>query len=266
MEVTLSQLLPGIDGIYVGGENVILPWGIEFAGRSFFYTLNEVSHNVETCQTGVEKRGDRRWLISSRVISGDGVVVNTKLIEEVKTDRVYRAAILTTEKLEWVTGLAMRYQFKNPPYTKANIGGKDVPIDGKGIFHMCETSEVILDGTEGRVSIRYLDKRVPSAMRRYVYVRSLPGVLIVHLRVLPDLKMENTRRIFRISRKLETWDIFDFRRLLLDPLLQINFLWRFFWHRCEKHPRWKFITAYGLYPLHPDDKIEIRAVAEFKWN
>lgn len=241
---------------------MIHEWGVEFAGRHYFYSMNGNKHGVFDHSFRVQTLSDTEWVTIAQ-FNADGVGFAIELVEKLIDNKIIRTVTLQSDDDIEITGLALRFQFRSDTYPQAFIHNKSLMHENSSRFNMFETNFVQLRGFSS-VETNYEVVEAPSGFNQFSYARDLSDRWIVHHRLLPNPDNPSTRRLVRVSDKLN-FKIFryDFQTFV-TWLVRSNFFWKILWHQSERSSKIKIpINAYGLYSLKKGIKIKMQSTTVF---
>lgn len=252
-----------IEKLEVDGENIIMPWGIEFGDSSSFFSLtdggwrnNQKVLRQEITATSIFARRE--------VMMSEGRFI-LEYQEILQKNVVKRMATLIALEDSYLMDFVIRYRFIRELFDQGEISGQTILHKNSNIYYQYPVSHVTLVG--GRlVHIQLTSSATISKTNPYMYIRDYKNEWIVHARILPT---EFCREIVKLNT---LW----FNRALPDPvghfLLDIPYLKNAIWYRSERapYPKWHVIgkvfkpVAYGLFMLQKGKKIYIESSMELK--
>jgi hypothetical protein len=174
-----------IDELRTDGRNVILPWGIETADSSGFFSLErtigyrhtreaEEFRADETCSRGtiVARMPEGRWEL--------------RLDDRIEGDRtVRRSAVLTSLEDTVLMDFVMRFRFRKECFASAEIAGRRLQHRASDVYHQYPVRAARLNGGDLSVHVEIEGARHPDAFEPQLYVRDHANEWVVHARMIP---------------------------------------------------------------------------------
>lgn len=213
----------------IGGKNAILPWGIETADSSSFFSLEDgvgYRYQLEDFSHVIHESGANTSLIS-KMKQGRWKLECT---DQIATRSVLRTAILTCLDDSVFMDYVMRFRFKKEHFHSATINGQTYTHKNTNIYNQHPVDHVSLDGIT-KLTVRIRDKKCPDSFVPMMYVRDRGDEWIVHARMIPRngtfdvIKMCNR---YMGTRPLPQWIT---KLLLIIPSIKEKL-----WYRGERSP------------------------------
>ena len=220
-----------ISELYYGNDNIILPWGVETADSSAFFSLEK----------GVGWRHKRveetyRWddmvyraNVTTKMKEGLWrLEVNDSIDEGGCLER--RCEIECLEDSIFMD-FVMRFRFRKVFFEYAEIAGNRYSHKNTNVYYQFPVDRVHLKGHSFGVEIRIKDALVPEQMTPCMYVRDHGDEWVVHARMLPTVPCKNVIKLcnrWTGTRPLPQW--------LSDILLASTKLKAALWYRSELSP------------------------------
>ncbi|MRS01739.1 hypothetical protein EG832_00690 [bacterium] len=220
-----------ISELYLGNENLILPWGVETADSSAFFSLEQgvgwrhsrIDENYQWDDreyrarvTTKMKEGLWRLDVQDQVVGGDSLVRRCEI--ECLEDSVF---------MDFV----MRFRFRKNFFEYAEIAGNRYVHNNTNIYYQFPVSSVYLKGHGFGVEIRINDALVPEQMTSCMYVRDYKDEWVVHARMLPTKPYKNVIKL--CNRWTGTRPLPQF---LSNMLLTSKSVKSALWYRSEHSP------------------------------
>lgn len=166
------------------GQNVILPWGIEFADDDSFFSLEKgIGHRIEVLNESY-KIEDNIYSYEQKIKLHTGVVeIHGR--DVIGKDKIYRKINLVAVDNVKLLDFVMRFRFIKDGFEIASISGDKILHKDTNKYYQYECKDVNLNGAAGNVKICIIDQKIISDMRQCMYVRDHKGEWVVHARMLP---------------------------------------------------------------------------------
>ena len=219
-----------ISELFVRGENIIYPWGIETADSSAFFSLQEgcgyryrvLSEEYHYSETHYEAQLDiemqeGKW----NLILKDEILSPTKIV---------RTALLTCLEDSYFMDFVMRFRFKKEFFPYARIAEEKISHHCTNIYYQHPVREAYLKGKYG-VAISIQECKVFEKMAPYMYVRDAEKEWVVHARMLPQVSDKEVIKLcnwWAKTRPLPQW--------ISQPLLACSPIRKALWYRGERKP------------------------------
>jgi len=239
----------------VNGQNVIFPWGVEFADSSAFYSLEDgIGYRYELVEHQVSI-DSLSYKVNQIVRMREGLV-RLKLEETLTSPRELRR-ICTLTCLEDTTlmDFVMRYRFQHSSFPMGYIGGRELLFTGSNIYHQYKVNVASVGNSDFSISVKIAEKSVPSCMTGKMYLRDCDNAWILHARMLPiswDKEVIKLCSKWFGTRPLPQW--------VSVPLLKILLIRKALWYRGERLPyrNW-FISLFApnAFPMLTLNKGEV---------
>jgi hypothetical protein len=176
-----------LQSLYLDGQQIIRPWGIETADACAFFSLetggwgNQILVREMTCS---DTRLD--GLVTVRMAEGLWAATLADIVSGRSIERQLRYLALEDT---WAMDVVMRFVFPRFVVHQAEIADQRIAWDGTNYYHQYATNQVLLYLDKYKLRIRLTDSYYPSDWRLYMYVRCSPreDAWIVHIRLLPAI-------------------------------------------------------------------------------
>lgn len=221
---TISQL-------DVAGENLILPWGIETADSSAFYSLDPAVGYRYQIEQESYLHDQQHNSAEVRVKMKDGrfsLKTNDQLMDQ---RTVRRTAKLTAIDPTLLMDFVVRYRFQKKHFSVAEINGQRFSHTRSNIYHQFQTHHVTLHGPQHTAVITLHDARTPASFSPVMYVRDATNEWVVHVRLLPaqwDTEVIKLCNFWYRTRSVP--------QFVSRPILRSTLAKRALWYRGERAP------------------------------
>ena len=212
-------------------EAFTLPWGIETADTSGFFSLEKgVGYRHKRIKENhKELEGDSRFV--TQVEMPDGVWLLT-IEDSIKSEKVIvRTAYLEALEDTLLMDFVMRFRFKKKYFESAEIAGNMLVHRASDVYHQYPVRSAQLNGSKFSVNIIIENSIDSEVMSPNLYVRDHADEWVVHARMIP-LKIEKV-----VVKICNSWAK---TRALPDsisrPILGIPGVRNFLWYRNERKP------------------------------
>ena len=231
----------------LGGDNVIRPWGVEFADSSAFYSLEDgFGYRYDLLEHHERTEGSRHKV--SQVIRMKEGFVRLELDERLETPRSFRRScrlicLETTVLMDFV----LRFRFEATLFPLGSIAGRTFPYAGSCVYHQFPVDSAAVGNDKFSLRVSVVNKTVPSSMGGNVYLRDGDGAWVLHMRMLPvawDKEVIKLCSKWFGTRPLPQWAS---RSLLKVPGLKATLWYR--GERCPYRNRVAAIFSPNAYPM-----------------
>lgn len=220
-----------ISHLCLGEDNLILPWGVETADSSAFFSLEK---GVGWRHQRIEE--DYRWdeksyhaSVTTRMKEGFWRLdVNDRIEEDGLLER--RCEIECLEASVFMD-FVMRFRFRKAFFEYVEIAGNRYFHNNTNVYYQFPTDRIHLKGHGFEVNIGIKDSLVPEQMAPCMYVRDQKEEWVVHARMLPLVPCKNIIKLcnrWTGTRPLYQW--------LSDVILLNERLKSSLWYRSERSP------------------------------
>jgi hypothetical protein len=231
----------------VGGQNVILPWGVEFADSSAFYSLEEgVGYRYDLLEH--QESFEHLSHTIHQVIQMREGLVRLKLRELLDGPReLRRTCTLTCLEDTTLMDFVLRYRFSASEFPKGYIAGRVLPFVGSCVYHQYAVDSAAIGNDEYSIRIQITGKKVPTCMLGHTYLRDSENAWVLHIRMLPikwDKEVVKLCSRWFGTRPLPQWANMT--------MLQIPWVKAALWYRGEQRPwgnRFACIFSPNAYPM-----------------
>ena len=229
------------------GENIIHPWGVEFADSSTFYSIEDGFGYRYTRLERRESSDSFSHEVVEVVRMREGLV-RMELSERLETPYELRR-VCTVTCLEETTlmDFVLRFRFVAVEFPQGYIAGEVLPFVGSCVYHQYPVETAAVGNDRYSIRVEVIEKVVPDCMKAYVYLRDGEDAWVLHVRMLPatwDKEVIKLCSRWFGTRPLPQW--------LSVPLLRIRQVRETLWYRGEKRP-WKnrlvCIFSPNAYPM-----------------
>lgn len=171
------------------GKQLILPWGVETADSSAFFSMEEgIGYRHEIiAKEEIRTKSSRKTRIQCRMQEGRW---SLEVDERIEGDTIVRRAWLTCLEDTWFLDFVLRFRFLKEHLSTAIIDGKRIPHLDSNIYHQHPVDHVELRGADLGASLHVVDKTHPASMTPLMYARDRGDEWIVHARFLPQAGRE----------------------------------------------------------------------------
>ncbi len=231
----------------VDGQNAILPWGVEFADSSAFYSLEDgVGYRYELLEEQATTRGDGRDLL--QIVRLREGMVRLELAERLEGPRAFRrTCTLTCLEDTTLMDFVLRYRFLASWFPRGYIAGRALPYAESRVHYQYPVEEASVGNDRFSVRVVAVGATVPARMRAHVYLRDGDGAWTLHLRMLPG---SWDREVIKLcSRWFGTRSL---PRIVSAPLLAVPLFREALWYRGERRPwrgRLARVFSPSAYPM-----------------
>ena len=174
-----------LEKLYLDGQQIIQPWGIETADARAFFSLENGGWSNQVLVREVNHNDVRLdALVAVRMAEGFWQADLTDAVSDRSVTRRLRYVALEDT---WAMDLVMRFAFPRLIVQRAEIAGHEIVWDGANYYHQYETDAVLLHLNETKLRVQLVDADYPSDWLQWMYVRCSPreDAWIVHIRLLP---------------------------------------------------------------------------------
>lgn len=214
----------------VNGEDIIMPWGIEFADSSAFFSLEDgFGYRYKLLEEHESVSASTRKVI--QVIRMQEGLVRLELSEWIDSPtEIRRTAQLTCLEDTTLMDFVMRFRFTGR-FRVGYINDQVIPYRNSHIYHQFPVDTAALGDDDYTIRVTVIDRLLPDSMRGFMYLRDGEGYWVLHVRMLPQVwdkeVIKLCTRWFQ-TKPIPTW--------LSRPLLSIPGVKRALWYRGERKP------------------------------
>jgi hypothetical protein len=248
-----------IEKLFVNGENIIQPWGVETADSSAFFSLEDgfgyrysvLHHSIEytdtTCSMKmVVSMKEGKWELTIE----DAIVDATKI-----SRRVHLLCLEDSYFMDFV----MRFRFSNAFFSKAYIADKVYTHKNTNIYYQYPVDTASLEGERYNVNITVKDSVCSPHMKPHMYVRDNDGEWVVHARMIPQQWQKEVIKLCNNWAKTR-----PLPQCISRPLLAIPSVREALWYRGERGP----FTGKVMRRIQPlaCPLVQMKAGEELMWD
>lgn len=248
-----------LDTFEVNGENIIMPFGIEFADSHSFFSLTGEGWGCEVEDVSSERSSNSVSTICNiRLHSGYFRLEYTDSFDE-KQNHIIRNAKLTALEDSYLLDFVIRYRFVENAFDAAYIDTHTVTHIHKNIYHQYPTDTVLLGNQHYRMQIQRLSYQ-GTGFRPVSYVRDAKEGWIVHMRLLPNVA---SKWIVKYNAR---WYDRALPQLLSFPLRMPGIRERIaYWaerkpHQLRRRTISRYISAYPLFHLKKGQQVSMESI------
>lgn len=235
-----------IKKLFVGEDNLVYAWGIEFADAKSFFSLEwdgwrtkKKVHEVHT------SRNAARALLSVDLLEGSFLVLDETRITG---NTIVREATLTAVEDSFLMDFVVRYRFTKRAFHHAYIGDRVLEHHNTNIYYQYPVTSAALYGEEFAVDVTMHDVEMAGIFSPFMYVRDWQDEWIVHCRLLPKVV---AREVVKLNAP---WYNRALPESLGNTLLRFPVFKKRFWYRAEKkrYAAWDIASRFfrpSAYPL-----------------
>ena len=175
-----------ISKLYVGGENIIYPWGFETADSSAFFSLEKgIGYRYEVLEEKYifDEKNYHADLIVKMKEGQWKLTCNDKIIND---NAIERKVELICLEDSYFMDFVIRFRFKKEFFDYVEIAGQRIFHKNTNVYHQYPTDHILLKGKKSNVKLSMLDSTVPSSMAPFMYARDKDNEWVVHVRMLPQ--------------------------------------------------------------------------------
>lgn len=219
-----------VSELFVDDENIILPWGVETADSSAFFSLEDGFGYRYKVLEETKEITERSYYAKMKVKMKEGAW-NLLVKEEMDSNVIRRRIEALTIEDSVFMDFVMRFRFKEDVFNSACIAGRIITHNNSNIYHQYPVSEVRLNGNKYSVIIKVEDSIVPDGFSPVMYVRDSKGEWVVHVRMFPktwDTEVIKLCSGFMGTQPLPNW--------IAKMLLKIPYVRESLWYRGERAP------------------------------
>lgn len=236
-----------ISQLWVNDQNIIKPWGVEFADSSAFFSLEEgVGYRYSVLEEQESQDGFSHEV--TKTIRMKEGVVRLELSEWLESPTDFRRSCkLTCLEDTILMDFVLRYRFLSSSFQKGYIANKKLVFKNTRIYHQYPVETARLSNPEYSVSVSVENKIIPRTMGGFMYLRDGDGCWVLHVRMLP---IKGDKEVIKLCSKwfktkpLPSW--------ISAPALRIPGLKKAIWYRGERKPyknRLVRIFSPNAYPM-----------------
>jgi len=220
-----------ISKLDVKGDNLILPWGMETADSSAFFSLEDgVGYRYQMISREVDHTDQHyRGCYVVQMVEGKWKLnIEDKILSEHSLHRT--AKLLCLEDSHFMD-FVMRFRFKKSYFPFAMIDGKKFQHANTNIYYQYPVREASLEGEKYQITLNVEEVQCPESLSPYMYVRDHEDEWVVHARMLPvnwDKEVVKLCNPWAKTRPLP--------QVLSNFLLAVPAIKKSLWYRGEKKP------------------------------
>ena len=239
----------------LNGQNIIRPWGVEFADSSTFYSLEDgFGYRYELLEHQ-ESNGSLSHEIYQLIRLREGLV-RLELTEFLAGPREFhRTCTLTCIEDTTLMDFVLRYRFLAAKFPRGYIAGHELPFAGSCVYHQYPVDTAAIGNDNYSICVEVVGKTVPKSMRGYIYLRDGEDAWVLHVRMLPSTWEKEVIKLCSRwfgTRPLPQW--------VSAPLLRTPRVKEALWYRGERRPwrnRVACIFSPNAYPMVRLKKTEV---------
>lgn len=243
----------------VDGQNIIRPWGVEFADSSTFYSLEDGFGYRYDLLEHHESNSPLSHDVSQLIRMHEGLV-RLELTETLSGAHEYRrTCTLTCIEDSTLMDFVLRYRFVAAKFPCGYIAGHILPFAGSCVYHQYPVDTAAVGNDAYSIRIEVIGKTVPISMKGHVYLRDGEDAWVLHVRMLPaawDKEVIKLCSRWFGTRPLPQWASM--------PLLRIPQVKEALWYRGERRPwrnRIACIFSPNAYPM-----VRIKKGEVLRWD
>ena len=228
-----------IDQLSIDNDNIVLPWGIEFADSSSFYSS----------ESGIGLRYTENLIGTKKCInltSGKFLLDSNTTVTASEVNRSICATAQTDAEL---MDFVLRYRFKKDSVTKMEIAGNPIHHTGSNIYHQYKTDRIKVyfsNGREGSITLQ--SATVPKGMQQVMYVRDQRNEWVVHIRFIP---VQYDKEVIKVCTSWARTK--PLPQFLSKIILSNDKIKKYLWYKTELRPYQNIFVRYFInlaaYPL-----------------
>ncbi|ELH4832432.1 hypothetical protein Q9Y03_000313 [Vibrio harveyi] len=250
-------------------ENIINPWGIEFADSSSFYSIEDgFGFRYEEL---VERESYvKNTFFSFRKISLKHFKGEISIQEDELESSITRTIEMRAVKEGHLMDFVLRYRFKKESIRSFKINDKEIFHNDSNIYHQHPVSQVTgLLESGAKVCISVDGIECPPSMTPVMYVRDQKSEWIVHCRFIPKKDYVLNTNVIKMctawagSRKIP--------QKISNLLLCNHSIKKYLWYRAELRPYTNPLlrilfnpSAYSMAHIAKDDVLMIKSTIKFE--
>jgi glycosyltransferase involved in cell wall biosynthesis len=236
-----------ISELRVGGENIIEPWGVEFADSNSFFSLESgIGYRYVVLEKD-EKMSDTSRQISQVVRMQEGLV-RVDLTEYLESETSLRRMLrMTCLKKTNLVDFVLRFRFKHTSFPRGLIDGKVYEFTNSWVYHQFPVDCVEVGNSHYRIRVSIIDSLVPGNMSSFMYLKDADRSWVIHARMLPRY---GDKEVIRLCSTL--FKNTPLPQPITDLLLKSDRIKRALYYRGERCPyRNKFVSLFSpnAYPI-----------------
>lgn len=219
-----------IKELIIRGKNIILPWGIETADASGFYSLEENIGYRNKRNLLNSYSNDNSSFIHESVSMPEGSW-ELKISDSIRNNSIVRSATLTSIEDTILMDYVMRFRFKKEYFDSANIAGKTIYHTASDVYHLYPVQSARLNGSDITVHIEIESADCANIMSPNIYVRDHADEWVVHVRMLPQIVHKEVIKIcngWAGTRAIPQW--------LSNSILSVSKIRSYLLYRNERNP------------------------------
>ncbi|HVY81199.1 MAG TPA: hypothetical protein VG994_09485 [Steroidobacteraceae bacterium] len=213
------------------GTNLILPWGIETADSSGFFSL-EPGIGYRHTRLAEHSRADERSSSTQALVAMPEGLWNLTLEDRIEaSDLISRTAALTTVDDTVLMDFVVRLRFRKSLFHTAHIADRTLEHRASDVYNQYPVRSARLDGRDFSVRIDIEESQCTPALVPMLYVRDHADEWIVHARMIPCRYHKEVIKIcngWAGTRSLPLW--------LSRALLAVPGVRSRLWYRNERRP------------------------------
>jgi len=238
-----------VEKIYLGRNNIILPWGIETSDSKGFFTLNKKGCREKIIKEEIKKNNDSILGFIKAELPNSKWRININ-------EKYFKKKILRKNKLTCLSNcefndFVSRFRFKKEFIKSVEISGKKLFHKNSNIYYQFPVKEVIINLVNGqKLKIKINSVKTIEGLVPVMYVRDSLNEWVIHARLFP--KNPKIKQI----KILRSWYNKAIPQGISNLLLSIKPIYNFLWYRGERKGYFP-IGAYGLVKGKRGDVLEL---------
>lgn len=211
--------------------NFILPWGIETADSSGFFSLERhigYRHSREREEYIADEKSSRAKILCSMPEGGWQLDLDDRLEAG---NAVVRTASLVSLEDTILMDFVMRFRFRKDMFQSAEIAGLMLIHGASDVYHQYPVRTARLNGKNFSICIEVEEASCAGVMAPNLYVRDHANEWVIHARMVP---MQVHKEVIKIcnkwagTRPLPSW--------AASAMLRVPGLHKFLSYRNERKP------------------------------
>lgn len=216
--------------LYVNNQNIIMPWGVEFADSSSFYSLEDgYGYRYETLNQ-TEFTNNFQHKVTQIIKMREGLV-RLELNEWLESPTNFRRICkLTCIEDTILMDFVLRFRF-TPYFQEGYIAEKVYIYEGTNVYHQYPVETAGVGNSQYSIWVSVVKKIVPPSMEGYMYLRDTSDHWVLHVRMLP---VKWDKEVIKLCSKW--FKTKPLPQCISFPLLKIPSLKKSIWYRGERKP------------------------------
>lgn len=243
----------------LNGENIIRPWGVEFADSSTFYSLEDGFGYRYELLKHQETNGQLSHELCQIIRLREGLV-RLELNETLAGPREFRrTCTLTCIEDTTLMDFVLRFRFLAAKLPYGYIARRTLPFVGSCVYHQYPVDSAAIGNDQYAIRVEAIGKAVPSCMKGHVYLRDGEDAWVLHMRMLPSAWDKEVIKL--CSRWFGTRPLPQWASV---PLLRVPQVKEALWYRGERRPwrnRIACIFSPNAYPM-----VRIKKGEVLRWD